>query len=806
MSVKTAKKSNIEAILPLSELQQGMLIHHLYNPTQDEGFLHLGFRMKGKLDSTNFKQSWQLVIDRHSILRTTVHWEKIEKPVQVIHAEKVLNWTFLDWSEKTANEFKQELKNLKSAQKEIGLNFKENPLVNFTLINLGEDEHFFLWPCHHLLLDGWSGNNLVKDVLVFYDALCKNETPVLPTLPSLKSYIGWLKKKNPENAASFWSSYFDGFQKTHLLCPLNTNQATDKTSSENIRLTETETIGINNLAKRLQVSPNTLIQGAWGLLLGEYFQSDDVVFGASVSGRSNDFPNMDLLTGMFMNVLPIRSQIKKQSDLKEWLREFQKNQVKAMEYEHITLNSISSYINKDEGRPLFDSLLVFENFPWKGIKSGAVEILDYRSGATTNYPISLMVIPDNALEFNFLFRDDQITKETRQWILENWHLMLKVLASEKVSTVKELTNCVEVFKRENQAINSEQALKSINGRQYVAPRNDIELKLVKIWENLLGIDSVGITDDYFELGGKSLMAIKMFSLIESKMGVKLPPTTLLFATTIEKITEKLLETKNEGLANWEFLVPLKTQGESTPLFCVHGGEGHVLFYKPLPKFLGTERPVYLLQPKGINGDGPMHTSTEAMGRDYLSEILQVQTEGPYNIMFFCYSALAIEMASLIEGRGQKANLIIVDSSAQAPIKNGNSGILTRVNGYMIKLWHAPIMTLKSSIIYRYRQFIEPVYIMLTKNKTTADLVKIRKQLHEVYEHYTWKKINSQCTLILTNIEATALKEEKIQLWQHWSNTKVKILYNSGNHLNLFEEPHIRSLAKNVEMICNTSEE
>ncbi|GGW39331.1 condensation domain-containing protein [Arenibacter certesii] len=801
--METKKKSNIESILPLTEMQQVMLLHHLSNPMQDEGFLHVGFRMNGAFNMQFFQKAWERTVNRHQVLRSSVHWEKITTPVQLVRDRGEMNWTILDWTDINIEEQLLRLEKLKLAQKVSGLDIKQNPMLRFTLIKMGKEENFFLWPCHHLLLDGWSSSTIIKEVFTYYESLCNNTQPKLDTLPSLKSYYSWLKRKSKTDAANFWADYFAGYSNTNLFAQANVSNKLDRSTMENRLLTETESKNIIAKAQSNLVSVNTLMQGAWTLLLSGYFQTDNVVFGTSVSGRSNDFPNMDLLTGMFMNILPVMGTIDKRITLKDWYQNFQKRQIACLQYETIPVNDIISYISEVPiGGNMFDSLMVFENFPWKDLKCGDLKISEYGSGITSNYPITLIIVPDEKIEFKFIFKNAQIDKRTKEWIIANWNRVLKLILSDEVTQVHEVLEGIKVFEMDKSAINGikAHAVEALSA-SYVAPRNEIEVQLVTIWEYLLGIDKVGIRDNYFELGGKSMMAIKMFALIENKIGVKLPPTTLLFNPTIELIGLLLEKKETTELKNWKYIVPLKITGAKKPLFCVHGGEGHVLFYKLLPTYLGAERPVYLLQPKGINGESPMHKSIEEMCADYLTEMIQVQEEGPYNIMFFCYSALAIEMALLFKGMEKQVNLIIVDSTAQNTTFIRQPDVKGRIKNYFLKMRHAPIMTLKSSVVFRYRQLLEPTYIKLTNDQTTINLAKIRKQLNDVHRNYQWKKIDSPITLILTEKEPLESREEKIRLWKYWSTSKVEVCYNTGNHLNLFEEPHIKALGAHVELHC-----
>jgi len=333
------------------------------------------------------------------------------------------------------------------------------------------------------------------------------------------------------------------------------------------------------------------------------------------------------------------------------------------------------------------------------------------------------------------------------------------------------------------------------------PRTEIETQLVKIWEEVLDYSPIGINDSFFEIGGDSMTSIRMFWLIEKKMKIKLPPTTLFSDPTIESIAKKLTETDIEKKADREYIIPLRTKGTKHPLFCIHGGEGHVLFYKTLPEYLDRDRPVYLVQPKGIDGKGVMHSSIEQMSEEYLSEIVQIQKDGPYNFLFYCCSALVVEIATQLQKMDKNVTIIIVDSSPKLIDHVPNLNEPKRSNLFIKKLTKYPLITIRASFTYRYRQYLEPYYMRLTKDKIAQRLIRIRQQLQKVQNQYQWHQFDAQCTLISAENQPQESKEEDINSWKFWCKSEVKILYNSGNHYNLFEKPHVEMLGKNVEEVC-----
>ncbi len=331
---------------------------------------------------------------------------------------------------------------------------------------------------------------------------------------------------------------------------------------------------------------------------------------------------------------------------------------------------------------------------------------------------------------------------------------------------------------------------------------DTEKQLVEIWEEILDFSPVHVTDNFFEIGGDSIISIKMFWMIEKKLKVKLPPTTLFKNPTIASIAEKIKTFTVVKENVWKYLVPFRATGNKDPLFCMHGGEGHVLFYKTLPGYLHKERPVYLVQPKGINGIEPMHDSIEQMSKDYIAEIMQVEEEGPYHLLFYCYSPLVVEMARQFRNMNRTANIIVVDSSPKNLESRARLTRKERFIHYFRKFRKYPLRTLKASLQHRYRRHLEPFYIRLSKDLVAQKLQHIRKQLQKVRYQYRWEKFDTRITLILAKNEHPEIMKRDLDLWNYWCIPGVDVLPNPGNHFNLFEKPHVEALGKNIEKVCS----
>ncbi len=196
--------------------------------------------------------------------------------------------------------------------------------------------------------------------------------------------------------------------------------------------------------------------------------------------------------------------------------------------------------------------------------------------------------------------------------------------------------------------------------QLVEPRNRIELQLAAIWEQVLGITPIGVRDNFFALGGYSLLALRMFSAIEQTFGTRLPMALLFQAPTIEQLADVLAD---EGCTvRWRSLVAIQPEGKNAPFFAVPGVGGNVLVFARLAKLLGNDQPFYGLQARGLDGKEKPFMRVEEMAAHYIDEIRSVQARGPYLIGGTCTGGLAAyEIAQQLTAQGEDVILAVMES-------------------------------------------------------------------------------------------------------------------------------------------------
>ena len=396
-------KSNVEDFYPLSPMQQGMLFHTLYSPNSGVYFEQLTCTLRKLANAQAFKQAWQQVTDRHPILRTSFVWEGLKEPVQVVYRQVQLPWEECDWQDLAPAAQQQQLETFLKSDRDRGFDMRQPPLMRMTLIKLAKDTYYFIWSHHHLLLDGWSNPAILTEVFDFYQAELNGEQLSLPRPRPYRDYIVWIQQQNLSEAESFWRQRLQGFTApTPMPIERDFGSAAGEESDreEQILLSLATTAALRSLARLQQLTLNTLVQGAWGLLLSRYSGEEDVIFGTVVSGRPPDLAGVESMVGLFVNTQPARVKIRPKDSLLSWLKQLQDRQIEARQYEYSPLVEVQRWSEVPRGLPLFDTLVVFENYPLESSLQKRVQNLEIESVLSfekTNYALTLTVVPGEEL-------------------------------------------------------------------------------------------------------------------------------------------------------------------------------------------------------------------------------------------------------------------------------------------------------------------------------------------------------------------------------------------------------------------------
>jgi amino acid adenylation domain-containing protein len=402
------KLENVEDIYPLSPLQQGMLFHTLYAPQSGAYFVQARCAMEGEINGFAFRRAWQEVVNRHPVLRTAFLSEGLDEPLQVVRRTVELPWEELDWRALPASEQTAKIETFLNADQKRGFDLTRAPLTRVALIRLADQCYELVWSCHHILLDGWSWPLVFKDFMALYEGFAggQEEVALEPQRP-YRDYIAWLQQQDLSKAESYWRSALKGFTAPTPIggdkLPEDGSVPGEGYRAQSLRLSSARTRSLHDLARRHRLTVNSIIQGAWALLLSRHSGSEDVVFGTTVSGRPAALPGVESMVGLFINTLPLRVRVAAQETLVPWLKKLLEQQVELRQYEHSPLVDVQGWSEVPRGQPLFESIVVFENYPRGAFLPGAGATVDAPGRSLrvkptggvswTNYPLSLVAIP-----------------------------------------------------------------------------------------------------------------------------------------------------------------------------------------------------------------------------------------------------------------------------------------------------------------------------------------------------------------------------------------------------------------------------
>ena len=349
----------LEDILPLSPLQEGLLFHALYDARGPDLYtVQLALELEGVLDAVRLAASLQAVVNRHESLRTGFVQEGLGRPVQVVLPRVEVPWRLIDLSGLDGAAQHERLAGIAAADRLERFDVAAPPLIRFALIKLAAGRHRLLLSNHHLLMDGWSAPILVREWLAAYGH--GGNVTLLPVVTPYRDYLAWLARQDRAAGLTAWRDALDGLDEGTHLAPRAAGREPVAPRSIVLPLDAALSASLQSCAREQAVTLNTLIQAAFGVLLGRLTGRDDVVFGVTVAGRPAELPGAERMVGLFINTLPLRMRLAPQTTLAELLRTTQASQSALLPHQHIGLSEIQQAAALGD---LFDTLLVFENYP-----------------------------------------------------------------------------------------------------------------------------------------------------------------------------------------------------------------------------------------------------------------------------------------------------------------------------------------------------------------------------------------------------------------------------------------------------------
>ena len=373
------------------------MFHALRDPSSGEYVVQLDISLQGNLDAQTLQKAWLAVINQHEILRSSIHWEGLEEPLQCVHQESSAQWLLEDWRGLDAEEQNQRWQQLLAADRQRGFDLTQAPLIRFALCRVQEENCKLLITNHHIVLDGWSLPIVIQTFLAAYEKISRGETvTVTSSARQYRDYIAWLKQQDQVRSKEYWQSLFAGFEGTPALSIRKHAKADVVPIHKETKLIFSKELqhALKKFSHEHGLTLASILQAMWGYIACRYSGSNDIAFGNTVSGRTASVPGIEKLVGLFINTIPVRVNLNNHESVIDYLKRAQKQLLSSQQYDYAALWEIQSWSGLPANQPLFDHIFVFENYPVEAAKETSAtqgwKITDLKVHEQVNYEFAII--------------------------------------------------------------------------------------------------------------------------------------------------------------------------------------------------------------------------------------------------------------------------------------------------------------------------------------------------------------------------------------------------------------------------------
>jgi amino acid adenylation domain-containing protein/non-ribosomal peptide synthase protein (TIGR01720 family) len=536
-----AEVDGIEDLYPLAPMQR--LFYSMEAAGSRLGFEQWHFVLQGRVDAAALRRAWQRVLARHPVLRTSIYANALAEPLQIVHERVTLPWTEEDWRALSSEAQDARLQSLLSDERRHGFDLSAPPLTRITLIRTGDTTYHLLWGAHHLQVDGWSWPLIFRDLDALYRAEAHGSAADLPAASPYRAYIAWMDGEPFRRSEAFWRSALQGITAPTGLAfrvrPAVDGSDVNASAACVATLSRADSEAVQRFARTQRMTLSTLVQAAWALVLGHLCLRDDVIFGAAYSGRPTDIPGIEAMVGPCVNNVPVRVRIEYEKTLGEWLAALHRMQSEISEHQYAPLPMIQSWSAVPARFRLFDSLIVFQNYDGGDASRalGEVVVHTVSSPDATGYPFTLIVRPGPELRMKLIYRQRAADHQTMTGVL---NALAALIAAMPDPAVQRPADLGQRLPENLKGATADAPCNADRARlPYTAPASEMERRVAGIWQELFEVDDISLEENFFDLGGHSLLLVRAHQRLRESLRPDLSIVALLRYPTIRALARHL---------------------------------------------------------------------------------------------------------------------------------------------------------------------------------------------------------------------------------------------------------------------------
>ena len=640
----------------------------LEDPSNSDSAIYnypLLFHIRGPLDEGALQQSLHEIVRRQGVLRSLFQMRDGEL-VQIVVSPQKQSLRIIDLSKlpETAREARFQQLALEEAARPFDL--AVGPLLRGALLRLGVDDHILQLTTHHIVHDDWSTGILSRELSELYQAFAAGtESPLHDLSFQYGDYVRWLEEQLQANALrsrlSYWKEQLvgaTGFEHLATDFARRARSATaNRGSREGIVLSVDLANSLKELSRQERVSLFMVLLAGFQALL--HRRSNDQEIGVASCAANRPLAEVEGVIGRFGNDMLLRTSLSGNPTFRELLTRVREVGLNAYSDQSLPFGQVLKEVTNrtdPDASPPFQVMFILQNAPRENrdIPGLSIKWLPLYTG-TAKYDLNVWLKIEPALEVILEYRTDLFRAATMKQLLEDYDTVLRTMVKDPGARVSNLLISSKPRPVPAQRVPTG-AKETAAAKDSVAPSDDVQSRLVELWQAAFGMP-IGVDQNFFELGGDSLLAARLFIQIEKAFQMELPLAVLLEAPTIRQLAGII--SAPTVCSSHSSLVPAQPSGTKPPLFCVHGHTGEIFYCRNLSLSLGADQPIFGLRSQGLGGEAPFLT-VEEMATHYLREIRTVQREGPYFLVGYCFGGMiAYEMGRLLKAQGEEVALLVM---------------------------------------------------------------------------------------------------------------------------------------------------
>ena len=813
----------------LTKLQMIYWVGQSLRPSSPLFNVTVTFRLNAPIDEALFSKAFAAVVQQSDALRTVIR-EDAGVPQRTILPESPRPLELVDLSNEPDPE--AALQTWHDARRKQGLDLS-TCAYDVVLLKLGEASYFWYTNQHHLVTDAASVFLLYDYVTGLYaEAQSTGTISSELTLPTFETYVDFEKeyRTSPryEKSAVFWRDKLAGGMEPLKFYGRSPQKKSHKMQRIPYRLDPERSQQLKDAKQRPGVIKMTHDLGMLNVLLTLYFAQLYYMTSSRRLATMLPFHNrptesMKRTIGLLMEICPIMVDLEEGETFATLTKKVSKSLQRTLI--HYQYGSAVAMENK-----LLDLMFNFHHRPELRFGDAPVEQeLVHPAAGSDSFALHIHEFEsDGTFTFFFDFHEDVFTRAERELTLAAFEKILDAYLANVPEPLDalELPTAVSTESVVNGATRNGSSLEE--KPVFVAPRNELEQKLADAWQAVLGVTAVGVHDDFFDLGGNSWMAVRLFSELQAITGHHLPLATLFQAPTIAALAA--IVQQGDDTQAWTSLVPIRATGNKPSFFCIHGVTGDILWLKELASLMDDDQPFYGVQARGLDGEAEPFNRLEEMAAYYLQQIRQVQSAGPYYLGGYCMGGdIAYEVARQLKAQGEEVPILTVidpppaNLSERAPL-NGRFVINFAQNS---PYWLREFLRLgggeiSSRVRRKGRVALRSLWQKIRSESSSGgvqatdvidqadDLPEYRQKLIESHLdallHYTHPGYDGDVIIFEAQSRPLLNPGNSASEWFGYVDRPVTVRTVQGSHSSMLHEPHVNKLAQYLQQSLDHARE